>query len=75
MAILKVFSLVSLLAAIVIGTYLYVSSINNTTPLGSGGSNAQQTGTAPANAASGAVNNFNDQSQQRLQDVQSQYSQ
>jgi uncharacterized protein (UPF0333 family) len=70
MAILKVFSLISILAAVVIGAYIYVSHINGaTTPIDPTTSSSQ------TNSAAGAVNNFNEQSQQRLQYTQSQYGQ
>jgi uncharacterized protein (UPF0333 family) len=70
MAILKVFSLISILAAVVIGAYIYVSHINgSTTPID------PTTSSSPSNSAAGAVNNFNEQSQQQLQNAQSQYGQ
>jgi hypothetical protein len=76
MTILKVFSLLSLLAGVVIAAYLYVTDVNKSTQVPStNGSSSQQSGTAPIDAAGGAVNNFNQQSQQRLQQAQSQYNQ
>jgi uncharacterized protein (UPF0333 family) len=68
MGIFKLFSILSVLAAIMIAAYLYVSHINGTTqPI--------DTSSAPNTSAGNAVNNFNEQSQKRLQDAQSQIGQ
>jgi uncharacterized protein (UPF0333 family) len=66
MGILKVFSLLSIVAAIIIGAYLYVSHIKS--------SPAATNTTSAAKSAGDAVDNFNNQSQ-KLQDAASQIGQ
>jgi len=70
MAILKAFSLISILLAVIIGAYLYVSHARDLTPAGNNSSP-----TSVTNSAGNAVQNFNDQSQKDLQQAQSQFSQ
>jgi hypothetical protein len=68
---LKIFGLISILAAIAIGAYLYVSDSSNTITSGSN----PPTSSSAETSAGHAVDNFSDRTQQNLQQVQSQYSQ
>jgi uncharacterized protein (UPF0333 family) len=63
MAMLKIFSLLSVLAAIIVGAYLYVSHVNTSTQSGGSPSSATE-------SAGNAVDNFNGQSQKNLQKAQ-----
>jgi uncharacterized protein (UPF0333 family) len=65
MAFLKIFSLVSLLAAIVIGAYLYVSHIDSTANPAT-----KNPASSVESSAGNSVDNFNDQSQKNLQKAQ-----
>jgi hypothetical protein len=70
MAIFKALSLISVLLAVVIGAYLYVSHARELTP-----ADNNPTSSSVTNSAGNAVDNFNKNSQQELQQAQSQLGQ
>jgi hypothetical protein len=68
-AFFRLLSLLSLLAGILLSVYLYVSHLNHATQIPGNNKGASSN---PINGAASRVDNFNDQSQKQLQQVQSQ---